>query len=740
MRHSLSFFLISAAISLVGCNGGHHHADSNSTPASVNTDTPPAATISGTAFHGPVSGGKVTAYELDATAQNGKSIGETVTNSDGTFTLPISEIPAAGLRLVVSGGSYLSEANTLATITDSSLSAVIPSIDSNGLKDIVISPLTSFVDSRLAVLIVSEGGKSISEVNSDADSNIKKIYGIRSENASLTGLTPDFTAASGANAQLAFILGALEELAIKQGKTPIQIISALEQDIADGQFDGKAADGSSIKYDDAQQAPSTLGNGQFLSALSSYLDPNNKSTLTSSNGVIPDSSAVSEIRASIITASSKSAGLDVSSSGAITSLTLAGSDGKTKQIVYFAAKTKGLRAIDFTNPSAPTEIDLSALNSLLLTSASKIFNSIDGVISVPAVSTNPQLLLYSFNLGTVVLVDAVTNSITDSLDTKIKSTVRFSGAAPSIFGGIPDSAAAMPTVWLTTADGYLPITISGSKLAAGVPVPSVNKAGYPENVGASVTDRLIFAPGYNSEYYAAQVPALSVLNLDTRKLYTLDSGIYTSAINMIEPDAGAVDTSFKVGITVEEVSNTIAAVDLRGLLDGSQYALNETTHTFAPTKTDQQIKKIKLDSGKGGYVSGVSFSGVNIDSGSHLAFFIEEFGPYNLGVARIDDPANPVDPVNGWSGILDYRYATSAKFNPSFSSGRDPHTQATITNFVNGKSYGITSKNDGAGAATGAVIVDLSAFLAAPAEDASHQLKDNPFTSDSVIIKQVDFK
>lgn len=718
----LPFAIACATFSLAACSGSGHKSSDNGN----NLQNPPAATLRGSAYQGAISAGKVVAYSLNASGKNDQVIGSTKTGADGSFELNVSTLPAHGMRIEVTEGTYQSEADTSKTVSGSALSVILQNVTKDGVTGLVINPLTTFVDRRWQTLLVS-GAASVD----GADSEIKSIYGLKNETASLSSINPDFSASNGSAASIALLLGALEQLAIESGKSPISIIEAFSQDLSDGRIDGKSSAGTPITYGEGEKAPITLASNQFLSALSSYIDPANTKTLTHEKGVTIDAQIITDMRAGVISVADKSTGLDVSSSGAITSLTLLNNTGETQQNIYFAAQTAGLKVIDFTDPANPVVLNTDALSKAVLEGTKPLLPEVNGVISVPSTAGNPQLLLYAYDSKNLVMVDALNLTVTATLELPIAKTTSFSGASGIyVYGGIPDTIAAQPTVWLTTGAGYLPVYTVGHTLTAGTPVPMTTIAGMPENTGASVTDRMIFAPGYGGGS-----AGVSILDLESSNLFSLKNDIFESVFKMEEPDAGAVDTGLKVGVFVEEHSNELGLMNLQGLRDSNAYSLNPTEQTFMANDPANQFKLQKLD-------YSASFSGVTVDSKSHLAFFIEEFGDA-LGVGKIDDPAHPADSAAGWQGLVDYRYednaSAAAGTGKRFCAAGDPHSQATITHVVNGRAYGFALNTCDAAPANkgGALIVDLANFLAAPGE-ASHALTNNPF-NDANIIKMVSF-
>lgn len=186
-------FKVMAAISmtafLAACGGG----GGGSSPASGNTGTstptvptaqnavdpytgqPATGTatqqISGSVVSGPTSGATVTAYVLNADGSNGSAIGATTTDASGAFSMSLTQAPTGMLRLVATGGTFTSEADS-STQKNVSLELVAPFVTSN-LNTFVITPLTHYASQRISYL--ANQGKSLTEAYTTASSSALQI-------------------------------------------------------------------------------------------------------------------------------------------------------------------------------------------------------------------------------------------------------------------------------------------------------------------------------------------------------------------------------------------------------------------------------------------------------------------------------------------------------------------------------------------------------------------------------------
>lgn len=271
---------------LAACGGGGGGSDPSAEVA-----------ITGKAIAGPVSAGTVTAYELNADGSSGSAVGTATTDAGGAFRLVLTRVPAEGLRLVVSGGSYVSEADQGRTVSGAALSALLPAVDrSSGLRDVVITPLTSFVDRRW--LGLRRAATPVSSAHAQADALIKSLYGIQAT-PPLYSLAPDFAATSGDAAILALLLGAFEQLAIGQGQAPAAVLQAIGDDLLDGVLDGRTAGGGRTSYPGGAAAPVNLATGAFLGALAQYLAPSNTATLIARAGLVFTPQTVGAVQAGV---------------------------------------------------------------------------------------------------------------------------------------------------------------------------------------------------------------------------------------------------------------------------------------------------------------------------------------------------------------------------------------------------------------------------------------------------------
>jgi hypothetical protein len=240
------------ALAAAGCGGG----------GSSGSVTPTTSVISGSAERGFTAGSMVQAYGVNpADGSDGAVLGSSTTDEAGFFKLSVK--PQTGpVRLVVSGGSFLSEANG-ATILPSAISALHSSAPA-GPVTINVNPLTDFID-QMAVVNITKLNQSFVDALSSATSKVEQVYGLSSDPAQLLA---NYAATGTDAANLGLILGALiNEDQILCSKAPGGLVTALATDLADGAFDGKDADQNSIDYCGGDLA-AIAGTSAFEDALS----------------------------------------------------------------------------------------------------------------------------------------------------------------------------------------------------------------------------------------------------------------------------------------------------------------------------------------------------------------------------------------------------------------------------------------------------------------------------------------
>ena len=220
--------------------------------------------LTGTAVQGPMVGSTVTAYAVDVTTgSNVSMLGKATTDASGNFTL---SIPAhrRPVCLVVTGGSFVSEADGATVGAPGSLRVLLPGAATD-ISGISINPLTRFIRA-LTIGRLRAGNTTLRTALSSATATIESYYGLSADPARLL---PDYTAAGvGTDAgRLGLILGALinEDQHLCPGK-PGGLVTALAADMTNGVFNGRYQ-GLPVPYCGGM-LPAIAGTSDFQDALS----------------------------------------------------------------------------------------------------------------------------------------------------------------------------------------------------------------------------------------------------------------------------------------------------------------------------------------------------------------------------------------------------------------------------------------------------------------------------------------
>ena len=693
--HRFGLSVIAIAM-LVACDDG----TLSSTPAPVAGPVETGPTVEGTVIAGPVGGSSVEFFEVESNGKNGKKLGSGLTSSLGTYSVKLTGTLTfgKGLRAVVMGGTYISEADTKADKkTLGTLESLIPNPPPGGSLKANVTPLTHFASVRATELAGS--GKTLTVALAEAEGTVKKWLAVDG-GASLSALLPGFTLDASDVAKLyGLVLGALEQLAKNLGKTPAEIYAALACDIADGILDGKGSGGVSCGIG-AGLGLDTLGTTELIRAINTYIA--STTTIHADNKLDPVPLAA-PTRTAVVAVSPASSGASVGSTGAISFMRLAGSG---KEVVLVAAREQGLILVDMSDPSAPVVDRLDALNALI----KPLMSSIGGVIPIPGASSS-QAMLYSYISKKVITVDLDSNTILKSADLALTQQASFSGASGVyVAGGVPDTGRGV--IWLATSEGYKAV-VPGTLSVTGA--SAIGKA-VPENMGGDPTRDMLFGPNYGPSDRGGAVDwvDLSGASPITYSMSGTDWTSYSKAAFDIA-DSGSVDTIYNVGLIIGEDVSNLLTVDLQK----SAYDFDATAKTFK-AKAGTSSVAASLPS--------MQLAGSSVDSVSHYALLMAGYSN-SVVVAKIDNPAAPK--TGTWTGIEDWR-----GFNLGYSDysyARDPHAVGAFN--IKGKAYGFLLNGISSGATQKVMLIDMDAFYKAAA-GTSKVLTSNPVgtTPGSIVI------
>jgi len=654
-----------------------------------------SGTTSLTKVSGSVVLGKVHDANVALIGFDGKKYATAKTNKDGYFKLDANLSKKMFYKLVTSGGKYKSEADTGGDEKAAgALCALLALEPAKSETDIVISALTTY-----ACEYVGDDSKDIDIKVKEAYKKLADIFGLSTEDfiKILPELSEKTLESGSVEAKVALLYGMFEEMALRLKLKPSELYGILAKDFSDGKFDGKA-DGKPIS------GASTTPYSDFLAALDAYRTKDSGTELADKGltETVKSSEALSGITKGMITSAPASSGVNVSSSGAVATLSF-----DSKQYVYIAARSNRLVGFDITDPDKPSKIDLEALNSEI---EKEGFTSVGGIVSIPGKS-KPIVMVYAYDSKNVLFINLEEKKILKKVTVNVENQQGFSGGRAYISSGIADSI--HHGVWLATTDGYWFVDTDTIE-AAKEPVALVNGQIISENIGADMSQNILFSPNYGTDFGGG----LQIVDTVTKKAYAMDKNAWDTTIGklpgMYYADAGAVDNAYHIGVVMPEDASSMAFIDLSDSKKFSFVEHNDTNRTFNATDGNMSklVTSFNINSNAGG---SAVLSNVAIDSQTHLMLLSAGYST-TIGVAKLEVPSkdgiwNPISKrayYNGQSG--EYTYA------------EDPHAAGVVNSITNGKTYGYILSKDGY-----VLQVDMQAFLDAEVTDPTGE-SENAFT------------
>lgn len=668
-------------------------------------------TLGGVVTKSGVNNATVTVFAVNADGTNGAVLGTGTTDANGVFSITLATKPTGPVRIIVTGGTYVSEADGT-TVTSSSAVTALLDDASTSSSDTSITAVSTFVDS-LTTGLIGAGATTVTDAHGVATTTINGFYGFPA-GTKLEKLLAKFTKADSTSDPNGFLLGLIVGALAQEGKIldtsdPDALIAALAADIFDGKWDGKK-EGTPVHLGGGS-LPSTAGTSDFLSDLATYVEDG---TTPTDNGIT--TSDVSSLENSVGTSVSTctctptAVGLAATSSGAINSLAFGG-----KQYLFVAARNKGVVVIDITDPTltSPPVYSWPQISSNASGSGGLDGLGVGGIIPFVGTAGHPQVFVFSYGskhaliLNAQTLVSGVpgTNNPVDAemnLPIAATSAVGFSGGSAFIGSGVPLGGSLL---FLATADGY--DVIDANLMTAGTnPVIKNYPVGDPsgiiaENMGADITHNLMVA-GY---YGGIQLLDLSAGPTNGVSYYVTSTNFYTvfPLAQSSEIDGNSADSAYQVGIFTDEDTNYVDLVNLSNITK----TVSTTTgvlNSWAPA------------TGGAAHVmfgtSGPTISGSAVDSTTHLALFMAGYSN-DIAVGKLQDP-NSVPSGSTWAGMSDWSFTTinNSSSLSQYQDAQDPHADGVVFNLLKNTTYGYVL--DGATSPTGVVQIDLAGFLAVP--------------------------
>jgi len=227
------------------------------------------ATVSGTAFNGPVSNAMVTAFAINGGVM-GAQLGSVATDSQGNFTLALGNY-SGPVMLQMSGATYFDEATktTVTMRTNEFMSAVLPTVASGAtVTGVWMTPVTAMAQSRAAGMSGGMTDANIAAANA-AMGNYFSIGDILHTQPMNPNTAASGTGASQDARNYGMTLAAMSQYA-KSLNMPLSstLVAAMMNDAADGMMGNSAM-------------ASTAGTSGLVNAMTNFMNsPANISGLT----------------------------------------------------------------------------------------------------------------------------------------------------------------------------------------------------------------------------------------------------------------------------------------------------------------------------------------------------------------------------------------------------------------------------------------------------------------------------
>ncbi len=662
---------------LMGC--GSNSSSFTPTP----TPTPGGLTLAGKVVKGPMSGATVTAYAVNTDHSNGGSLGSATTDTSGNFSVSLSAAHSGMVRLVATGGTYVSEFDG-STVTNSSSYGLTALVDdaSASVSGINITVASTLVDgatlyyvsnptARAArgrrVAVAAGGGGT---PHQRGNSLIAGAYGL-SGGTPIENITPTFDKPSiGTDSfTLGLVSGALATCASPSAPATM-IVDALMADLGNGKFDGLDSHGQTITNGE-QTMPSSAGTTDFLICLSHYVETGK--SITDAGIVASDlTDTLAKMSGGISSspATSASAGLQNTSSGGIVTMTIGGT-----QYLFVAAGYSGVVVVDVTDATNPVPLKVwPSLSSVQLGS-----NGVLGITSITGIVSHPQLIIYS-GWGTHVAVVNASTLITGTPGIDDASLTDFEFDLPNTSGEIY-GAVADPTrrgVWIATyPDGYLLYDMVKQQFTATVLSLNANYLDEepPDNFALDTAHSILLGGDCCSE-------TLRLSDLSSSTTYYMDP---TAWKNTFETDTGvdswgltslAIDPNYQVALIAFDHDDGIGFLNLATTTRNTN-ASTDLGNTFTPAATNGIVAVNTSD----------DETTANIDTDNHTAFLIDEYSG-SMAAVQLQNPATATT-ANPWMGAADWIefYQSDSNVTPFRYWGGQPQPTTVVHNMKDGKSY-----------------------------------------------------
>jgi chitodextrinase len=386
-------------LTLAGCGGGGGSGDGGSVAQ------PSTIVISGIATKGPISGAKVSAYQLTPSGEKDKQLGKTVISGTGgeySIEIPIPNGPVLIEVIGGDGASYISESTGKPVLFGSSekLDAVIPAPSAN--QTVTVSPFTEAGYQKMLQLLPLSTTAGIESAITAGNKAVASIQGIK-----------DILADPGTDVSYSASLVIIDKIIqTNPGANTASVTGILSSAVLGSTAGDKAAYGNAVTAA-AASLPSTPGAAAVSTTVQGVLDIPSTTPPTVTPPTTPQLSSPSSSANSVTLGWSASTS---ATAGAISYYLYRNGTFITNlsALQYTDSNLSAATAYTYQVKAADTGSNFSALsNSLTVTTLA----GAGGPVTIPTTPpTTPQLSTSSSTSDSVTFAwSASTSSVSSSL-------------------------------------------------------------------------------------------------------------------------------------------------------------------------------------------------------------------------------------------------------------------------------------------------------------------------------------
>ena len=228
-RYTTMLLAVIAATALA-FGGGCKKSSSTATDDGTGNQ-PVTVQLSGTASKGPIDGGTVNVHALNADGTEGTLLGTATTLADGSYSVSLAGY-TGNVVAGVSGGAYTDEATNAVVTNTATFRAVLT--DATGTVAASLTPITELAAANAGVLTTA----NISAANNKIST---LLGGINILTIKPADMNASVASASQAEKDYGLLLAALSQMSKDSGKSIAEIITEINDDLADGKLNSTGA-------------------------------------------------------------------------------------------------------------------------------------------------------------------------------------------------------------------------------------------------------------------------------------------------------------------------------------------------------------------------------------------------------------------------------------------------------------------------------------------------------------------